>query len=212
MQIYTLSLLKCITTAGAGAAPGASGARGGRRRAGGAGGWPAAKPPRAGLAAAAPPLLLEATARRPPAATPRSGRSRGPPPPLPAMEGAEEELALEAPPLAAGQRKRCRGSDGPRVATARRRRRCRGGVMRPGPELQGRRPRAPTSDARLMEGREGAGGGYRRGKGHRRRQLDLHPLCWRRDFLISRCKHCRRGKTSFASPILHCVVEVSLTA
>ena len=77
----------------------------------------------------------------------------------------------------------------------------------------GRKWRAGAGRGKGEEGgRDCAGGGYRRGKGHRRRQLDLHPLCWRRDFFIARYKHCRRGKTSIASPILRCVVEVTLRA
>jgi len=173
MQISTPSLLTCIAMAGAGAAPGTSGARrmaghqaaarGPRRRCSSAAARSHRSPPayrdaargprrrsplqalpRHGLrrcswadTAASPKAGAHASSAAAAergkgeqrAAAPRSGRSRGPPP-LPAMEGAEEELAL--------------------------------GVRRRSPveEEQGRRRRSPLADGR--------GAGDRRGRASQR--------------------------------------------
>jgi len=42
------------------------------------------------------------------------------------------------------------------------------------------------------------------GKGRRWRQLDLHPLCWRQDFLIARCNTVDEAKRRM--PLPFCVV------
>ena len=154
----------------------------------------------------------------------RGGRSRGgasdaaprgplPPCPRPAAVARSGHAGLL-------RRHRLEGG-GPRIRppapTERRRRRTArwGRKWRPGAG----RGKGEEGGGAEQEGEKGRGGARHgaapacapwppRGRGG----VDLHPLCWRRDFLIARCKYCRRGKTSIASPILRCVVEVSLTA